>query len=85
MAGSLDISFGGFFLKAPFCPQKGASKGLKQPVFSLFCNYINGLLRSDPESEKSNKTTKALLRYGNMKQRITLDFKVEFGLSAALR
>ena len=46
----LDISFGSFFLKAPFCPQKGAFKGSKQPAYRPFCNYIKGLLRSDPKA-----------------------------------
>ena len=46
------ISFGSFFLKAPFCPQKGHSKALKQPIFRSFCNYINGLLRSDPDPKE---------------------------------
>jgi hypothetical protein len=29
VAGSLDISFGSLFLKAPFCPKKGVFKGQK--------------------------------------------------------
>ena len=38
-----------YFLKAPFCPQKGTFKGQKQAVFSPFCNHIKELLRSDPQ------------------------------------
>ena len=66
VAGSLDISFGSLFLKAPFCPKKGVFKGQKQPVFRSFCNYIKGLLRSDPQRQTQRQSIYVIcLKYVN--------------------
>jgi hypothetical protein len=53
--GTASSPIGSFFLKAPFCPQKGVFKGQKQPDCGLFINYYSYLLRSDPECKEKTR------------------------------
>ena len=64
--GTASSPIGSFFLKAPFCPQKGVFKGQKNPGSSLFRNYIKWLLRSDPR--RAFKPSVILFRRGTQRR-----------------